>query len=355
MTTPMSERAVRRRMPSWCIGLGCATLIAASCGSGGDEVAVDSAAEPAAIAASTTEPSTGSTAAGEPAGPPATVAPATGGPEVSSLVDDDSELVVVALGEEFLLADLLALGITPIASTATVASAGFQGLAPFDTSGIEVLSSTERNIERLAAYQADLIVTTESISAQIGDDVLASMSEVVVVPDSATALDRLRILAERFGANEEADRFETELAASRARLANAVAARTEPCEVSLATVYPGPSPAAWTSGVTDIPAAVIDAGCELRPGPDAPGPDRNGRLFLSLEQLGVLDAPLLLLLQSSIVEGEDAAVAELADTPLWSSIPAVAAGRVETLDRLAYPGVAGLIRLSDDLVDLLSA
>lgn len=350
----MSERAFRRRMSGWCIGLGGAALIAASCGSGGDEAAMDTAAGSTVVAASTTEPTAGSTAVGQPADPPATVATATAAPETSSVVDDDSEPVIVALGEEFLLADLLALGITPVASTATVASAGFQGLEQFDTSGIEVLSSTERNVERLAAYQADLIVTTEFISDQIGDDVLASMSDVVVVPGNATALDRLRILAERFGATEEADLLEAELAASRARLADTVAAGTEPCEVSLATVYPGPSPAAWTSGVTDIPASVIDAGCELRPGPNTAGADGNGRLFLSLEQLGALDAPLLLLLQSSSVEGEDAAVAELADTPLWSSVPAVAAGRVETLDRLAYPGVAGLIRLNDELVDLLS-
>lgn len=54
---------------------------------------------------------------------------------------------VVVVGEEDLLADVLALGIEPVAATATVAEVGFQGLDEFDTSGIEVLPQTELSID----------------------------------------------------------------------------------------------------------------------------------------------------------------------------------------------------------------
>src|SRR5262245_41231668 len=54
---------------------------------------------------------------------------------------------VLALGEEYLLADLLALGITPVASTTNVQTTDrFAGLDEFDTSGIEPLPVTEPNL-----------------------------------------------------------------------------------------------------------------------------------------------------------------------------------------------------------------
>jgi iron complex transport system substrate-binding protein len=260
----------------------------------------------------------------------------------------------VALGEEFLLADLLALGVTPVASTATVPTAGFQGLDQFDTSGIDALPATELNLERIAAYQPDVIVTTRFVATEVGEPLLAELAELVVLDDDATAADQLLALAERFDATDAAAQLLADLDTARDELAAQVAARAAPCVVSLATVYPGPSPAAWTTGATDMPAAILDAGCALRPGSDAGEPDRNGRLFLSLEQFGLLDAPVLVLLQSETVDGEADALAELTDDPLWASIPAVAGGQVVTLDRLGYPGVAGQIVLHEELVDVVA-
>jgi iron complex transport system substrate-binding protein len=59
-------------------------------------------------------------------------------------------------------------------------------------------------------------------------------------------------------------------------------------------------------------------------------------------------------MQSEAVEGEPAAYAALTDDPLWQTLPAVEAGTVIELDRLAYPGVAGQIRLLDELAVSLS-
>jgi iron complex transport system substrate-binding protein len=246
---------------------------------------------------------------------------------------------VVALGEEFVLADLLALGVTPVASTATVAEVGFQGMGDADTSGIEILPATEVNLEQLAALDPDLIVTTAFIRDEAGGDLLDALGEVVVIPDGASPDDQLRQLAEAFGRTEAADAVLAELDTARAAARAAVDARSEPCTVSLATVYPGPSVAAWVDGSTDIPAAVLDAGCSLVPSADAGSADRNGRLFLSAEQLGLLAAPRMILLQSSSVDGEDSAVDSLGSDALWQSLPAVADDAVVVLDRLAVRSV----------------
>lgn len=261
---------------------------------------------------------------------------------------------MVALGEEFVLADLLALGVTPVASTATVADVGFQGMGDADTSGVEILPATELNLEQLAALDPDVIVTTAFIRDEAGGDLLDALGEVVVIPDGASPDAQLRQLAEAFGRTEAADAVLAELDIARASARAAVDARTAPCSVSLATVYPGPSVAAWVDGSTDIPAAVIDAGCRLVPSTDAGSADRNGRLFLSAEQLGLLAAPTMILLQNSTVDGEDAALDSLGSDALWQSLPAVADDAVVVLDRLGYPGAAGQIALSEDLAELLA-
>jgi iron complex transport system substrate-binding protein len=296
----------------------------------------------------TTDPSIVATGPEIDATSPATDPPS--GTDSTSPVDAGR---VVALGEEFVLADLLALGVRPVASSATVPEVGFVGVDEFDTDGIEVVSATDLNIEQLAALRPEVIVTTQFIAAEAGADRLAALADVVVLPDDATAEGRLRLLAERFGATDRADDLVAELDAARGDLERLVAGRTEPCIVTLATVYPGPSVAAWVDGSTAIPAAVVDAGCELVPGPDTGSPDRNGRLFLSLEQLSVLDGPTMILLQSDLVEGESDAIATLEDNPLWRQVPAVTAGSVVELDRLGYPGVPGQIRLVSDLAEIL--
>jgi iron complex transport system substrate-binding protein len=261
---------------------------------------------------------------------------------------------VVALGEEFLLADLLLLGVTPVASTATVPEAGFQGLDAYDTSAIGILPSVEVNLEQLAALQPEVVVTTAFGADQAGADHLASLGELVVVPDGLDGDDQLRFLAEHLGGSAAADAALAELDAARAQLRRAVAEAPEPCVVSVATIYPGPSVAAWVDGRTAIPRAVVDAGCQLVPGAGEGAPDRNGRLFLSPEQLDLLQAPRLVLLQSDTVEGELDAVDALDADPLWQALPAVAGDEVVVLDRLGYPGTPGQLRLVEDLVAVLA-
>ena len=124
--------------------------------------------------------------------------------------------------------------------------------------------------------------------------------------------------------------------------------------MSVATIYAGPSVAAFVDGPWAVPATLLDAGAALVPDAASTEPDRNGRVYLSMERLDLLSAPQMVLMQSPLVEGEDLAVEQVADDPLWTSLPAVAAGEVLELDRLGYPGIEGRIRLIDDLIEGLT-
>lgn len=267
---------------------------------------------------------------------------------------------VVALGEERVLADLLALGVKPVASTANViVDDGFVGLDGLDADGVEPLPSTDPNIERLAALEPDVIVANEFVVETLGRDVLDQLAEVIVVPEGDAAT-QIRALGDAFDRQDEAEALIDELESAIADGREALAALPESARtVSVVTVYPGPTLAAWVDGPVDVPATLLDLGFTLRPDPaavaGADGGATEGRAYLSEEQLGLLDAPTLIALQSEYVEGEDAALAALAETPLWKGLPAVESGDVLTVDRLGYPGIAGRIRLVQVLVDELGA
>jgi iron complex transport system substrate-binding protein len=112
---------------------------------------------------------------------------------------------VVVIGEEYLLADLLALGVTPVASTATVAEEGFHEVGDHDTSGIEVLPATEPNLERLASFGADRIIILEFFADELGMEVLESMAEeVTVVPDGMDPAELVTMYGEMFGREDRA-------------------------------------------------------------------------------------------------------------------------------------------------------
>lgn len=331
-------------------------LAAVACGGddGGDTAPASTtpASTTAASAATTTGPAPTTTAPATAAG--AGAAPTTGAgastTEVSAVPSPVGERLVV-LAEEFMLADVLALGLQPIASTASVPEVGFQGLDPADTAGIEVLPMTTLDLEQIALLRPDTIVTLQFWADQIGADALDALGDVILVPDGLTIAERITTMGDLLGRPTEAAARVAELAAATAR---AEAAVPDGCTVSLAAIYSGPSPAAFVAGPWDIPTAILSTGCRLDPDPTVAEPDRNGRVYLSLEQLGLLDAPTIVLLQSETVEGEAAAVAEIESNPLWERLPAVQSGDVLTFDRLGYPGITGQIRFLDDFAAALA-
>ncbi len=176
------------------------------------------------------------------------------------------------------------------------------------------------------------------------------MAEVRVVPDGLVTEDKVAALGELFDREVEAEALIAELTAARAE---AAAALGDDCEISAATIYGGPSIAAWVDGPWELPTSLLETGCTLVPGPEGTSPDGNGRAWLSLEQLGLLEAPKILLFQTDAVDTERDSVDEIMAEPLWQQLPAVQADRVEEFDRLGYPGAAGQIRFLTDLTERL--
>lgn len=339
----------RRPLAAWAVVLS-AALGTACGGSTATDPANDTTAAvqaaPSSTASNTTDPTTTDPTTTE------TVAP--GGTDTSEPVSSDVDAPelgrVVSLAEEYVLADLLALGIEPVASTATVDTAGFQGLDEFDTSGIEVLPQTTLSLEYLASLRPDTIVTLQFFVDQVGAEVLEGIADVIVVPDGLAAAEQIVALGDLVG---RPDRAASVAADVEAATTEAAAEVGEGCTLSLAAVYSGPAVAAFVDGSTGLARAFQDVGCTLIPGPDVTAPDANGRAFLSFEQLGLLDQPTLVLMQNDSVEGESDALDEIADDPIWQTLPAVAADRVVVIDRLGYPGAPGLIRFYGEIPGLL--
>jgi iron complex transport system substrate-binding protein len=253
---------------------------------------------------------------------------------------------IVALSEEFLLADLLALGVQPIASTSN-ADDGFVGLDPALTDDIEVIPTGEFNLELLALLRPDLIVAYPDYLDLVDRSALAAIAPVVEIGDGdGDWRERLRSTAEAFGIADIADDVVASTEATLAEVRTDLDGRV----VSVASITPGPLVRAFTDERSTLTEVMVELGLVLRPSADeVAGTDDNGRAELSLEQLGLLDGDAIVLLQATFVEGVDDAVAQVAASPLWSSLPAVQAGRVVTIDQLAYPGAAGVGRFAMEL------
>jgi iron complex transport system substrate-binding protein len=331
-----------RRVRAVAVGLLLGSTVMAACGS-------DDTASPAG------PPATGPTSA-DTAPAPTTASPSVGSADGAESVVLDAAAPdlgrVVSLAEEYVLADLLALGIEPVASTATVDAVGFQGLESYDTSAIEVLPQTTLSLEYLASLRPNTIVTTQFWIDQVGAGVLEGIADVVVIPDGLSGAERIEVLGELVGRPEHAAQVAAEVGAAQAAAAEQVG---DGCEVSLATISPGPTVAAFVDGPWELPSAFQAVGCELIPGPDVAPPDANGRAWLSEEQLGLLDSPTLVLMQNDAVDGESDALDAIRSSAIWQTLPAVATDGVVVVDRLGYPGAQGLIRFYGEIARIVGA
>ena len=249
---------------------------------------------------------------------------------------------VVILGEEFLLSDALAMGLTPIAATATL-SDRFVGINR-ETDMIQPLPSTEANFELLASLQPDLIVTTQNLINTVSLDMLEEIATTKVVT-STDWRQRVIELGEIFETSNIADEilneYDTLISETKQSLASDLT-------VSVVTVYPGNTIAVWVDGPSNIPQTLIDLGVELFPNKDTYQNVRYGRAYLSLEQISDLNSPLIILSQSNEVSGESDSLDEIEKNSLWQNLPAVKSGNVMIINRLGYPGVEGRMRLIKD-------
>lgn len=255
---------------------------------------------------------------------------------------------ILLLGEEYLLADALSLGVRPVASTATLFGEGFIGVDDFDTDGIEVLDNTDQDLERLVTLDSEVVIAAQYVVDAVGEEALAPFGELTIVPTGSTNEEVLLLLAGLFGKEAEAEALLDELAAAEERARTEIPDQT----VSVVSIYSGPSVAVFADGPWAVPDALLKAGCTLVPDASEPH-DANGRVYISLERLDLVGGDAVILLTAPAVEGELDAFEEITADPLWTELPGPAAGRVHEIGRLDYPGVAGRIRLVDDLIEIL--
>ncbi|MGA9275747.1 MAG: ABC transporter substrate-binding protein [Ilumatobacter sp.] len=257
---------------------------------------------------------------------------------------------IVVLAEEPVLADVLAVGVPVVASSATAPDVGLQGIDG-DTSGIEIFDYLNTSLEELAALQPDEIIVWQFLVDQIGTEQLEGLgSELLIIPDGTTSRERVEMFGEHFDRSAEADDLLDQLDAAYAAGSEQV---SPDCSASVAAIYPGPSPAVFVEPIWTAPLVVDGLGCDLVPSDDEIDADANGRVYLSLEQLEVIAGPELILLQSDTIIGDSEALETMENNPIWAQLPAVASGDVTVVDRLGYPGVVGEIRMIDDLLPVL--
>ena len=249
---------------------------------------------------------------------------------------------VVILGEEFLLADALAMGLTPIAATATL-NDRFVGINR-NTDMIQPLPSTEANFELLASLEPDLIVATQNLIDIVSLDILEGITTTKVVTSSdwrQQVIELGEILGTNDTANKILNEYDTLISETKQSLASDLT-------VSVVTIYPGNTIAVWVDGPSNIPQTLIDLGVELSPNKNTYQNARNGRAYLSLEQISDLNSPFILLSQSNEVSGEYESLSEIENNPLWQNLPAVKSGNVIVINRLGYPGVEGRMEFIKD-------
>ncbi|MGC4108298.1 MAG: ABC transporter substrate-binding protein [Thermomicrobiales bacterium] len=245
---------------------------------------------------------------------------------------------VIALGDEFVLADLLDLGIVPVASTATYGDR-FIGIPEERTEGIVPLWLWELDVEAMVALAPDLIVAPDYVfqAQPDGYETLSQLAPVVAIPDDPDWVVDFQFIAAIFGKESLADEL---LAGLDAEIADAaevlgVAGQT----VSVVTVYPGDtSVTAWMLPQLMQVDILMQLGLEIRPDAETLEHDAAGRAAISLEEVKVIDGETIVMLQTADAEDEVASLEEVTANPLWSTIPAVQADRVFITERVGYPG-----------------
>jgi iron complex transport system substrate-binding protein len=307
-----------------------------------------------ATAPFTAAPPATSAAVPEPTEPPTSTAPAAATTTVTTAAPDDTvppiRERVVALSEEILLADLLAVGVVPVASTSNQPD-GFPGIDPALTGGIQPIFSPDLNLEALAALRPDvLVVQQQYLDLGVVDlGTLEAIAPVEVISGDDWRTTLLSVGA-AFGRDAQAEEVATQVDDAFADAASALGGR----QLSVVSILPGPLVRAYAAGGIDLVDHLLDVGVVLRPGADTDGIDATGRVVLSAERFDLLDAPTLLMLQSDQIEGEADARAGVEASPLWPTLPAVAAGDVVVLDRLGYPGALGAAAFLTDLTAALA-
>ncbi|MEM7287342.1 MAG: ABC transporter substrate-binding protein [Actinomycetota bacterium] len=251
------------------------------------------------------------TASPEPASPFPVVVEHVGG----STTIDQEPTRIVTLTDTAELASLLALGIQPVAAGQRLPLVLPWISERLDPS-VEMFTDADINIERIAAFEPDLIIGPEGL---FGDDLgrWQGVAPSIETPDIGWR-EILRIVAEATGTQDQAEvlrleteatlaSFDPELAATAPTLAFVFAA-----DAGGALVFNADSPLSDTLVAAGLPPL------------EAPQPDAQpGGNAYPEERLGEIAAEAIV-----VIDPFGSSLATLEENPLWRTLPAVEAGRV---------------------------
>lgn len=250
----------------------------------------------------------------------------------------------IAVLDESLADSLLALGVTPVASTTYYGLAAYSAHIADRMGGVEILGQYGApSLERLVALRPELILsdgyTAESVYEQ-----LSAIAPTVVVTDEYS-YPLLRSVARTLGSEDQAEQrivqYEQTAAQARVRLAETVGGKSvallrifgSELRVEGGIGYTGP--VLWHAlGLTPHRLVNLEQWNETT----------------SLERIPELDADILLLMPE--IDGE-AMVSTLQASPLWQQLPAVRSGSVYTLGGYSHWLTYGILANERAIADVV--
>lgn len=256
---------------------------------------------------------------------------------------------VIAIGDEFLLADLLDFGVRPIASSASYGD-HFIGLTPEETAGIASFTFWDADVEELLMLGPDLFVVPEYVFGAVDGlyEILSQIAPTVSIAEDPEWQNEYRFTASIFG--KEALAGDRIAGMNEAIAQAAIELNLSGQSVSVATVYPGdPSVTLWLLPAIAHTDVLTRLGLTVMPNAADFSVDHIGRAFLSMEQVNVITGDTLIMLQSTDQPDENAVFEAVTSDPLWQTIPAVQNDRVFISERIGFPGeVRGRIKLIEE-------
>lgn len=251
---------------------------------------------------------------------------------------------VLALDRRSTLPHLLALGVTPVGALTHTAIIGsdFPSVLDGTVDGIAVVPVTDGSdvpaLEAVAALQPDLIIGWARGLEDVAPQLAAIAPTVGVDIDFSDASVALRSIAAALGREAQADEV---VAGFDARLAEAAAAVGDPGPVTVLLGVGGGQFRVYRPGSVTVARWVADFGGEVVPDPTTlPGDVTDDFTTISPENLSLITGETIVLLANTGPDGE-AAVREIETSPLWPTLPAVAAGRVVRVESQSAVGNFG--------------
>lgn len=344
-----------------------AGLVVAACGDDSD-TADDTASTPAETAAPTTEPTTPEPVTTEPADTsettPTTAAPTT--VAETTTTEPQPHVVVHAMGEtevpgaptrvvvldsSFLDASI-ALGLPPIGATEGLSGASLPAYLGDVTTGIELVgTTTEPNLEQIAALEPDLILGAK-VRHEALYPLLSGIAPTVFSETSGTDWkSQVRLTGEALNRSDDAEallaEFDTRAAAVGEEIGaagtTAVIIRFIPGQIRLygPTTFSG-------SVLTQVGFDLGDRGYD----------PQYGMGVISPEQTELIDADVIFATNPEAESGGAVVTDRAAVESLWTSLPAVQAGKqFDILDStwMTGIGVIGANAILDDLETFLGS